>query len=257
MVSSRVCYLTLFTCTIFYIKKLAFRSSNLPYDIEQSQSIRETFIYSSLWSYRLTNGTGLRTSRTSLIQVILLLSSDIETCPGPIDKCSSCFKALNKKQSRMSCSQRKFSPEMLLFRRQRSLVLNLVNTSITFKMELIEINKKMFIVMTTLNSASMSLKRALKLCIKTIEVFWQTKVTSAKSGVVLRIYTFFRSVKHIYPAKAKQGYTFIANQGILVKVEVSVFLFLHLFPFKDEWILKNRMLNTSGLKYYFLKPKVF
>ena len=101
-------------------------------------------------------------------------------------------------------------------------------------MELIEINKKMFIVMTTLNSASLSLKRALKFCIKTLEVCWQKKVKSAKSWVVLRIYTFFRSVKHIYPAKVNQGYTFIANRGILVKVEVLVFLFLHPFPFKDE-----------------------
>lgn len=101
-------------------------------------------------------------------------------------------------------------------------------------MELIEINKKMFIVMTPLNSASLSLKRALKFCIKTLEVCWQTKVKSAKSWVVLRIYTFFRSVKHIYPAKVNQGYTFIANQGMLVKVEVLVFLFLHPFPFKDE-----------------------
>ena len=126
-----------------------------------------------------------------------------------------------------------FSPEMLLLRRQRSRVI-LVTSSTTSKIELIEINKKMFIVMTSLKSTSLSLKRAFKFCIKTLEVCWQTKVTSAKSWVVLGIYTFFRLVKHINPAKAKQGSTFIVNQGILVKVEVLVFIFLHIFPFKDK-----------------------
>ena len=41
----------------------------------------------------------------SLIQLLLLLSGDIETCPGPMDRCGSCLKALKKTQSRMSCSQ--------------------------------------------------------------------------------------------------------------------------------------------------------
>ena len=50
-------------------------------------------------------GTGPRTSRTSLIQLLVLLSGDIETCPGPIDRCGLFPKALKKNQSRMSCSQ--------------------------------------------------------------------------------------------------------------------------------------------------------
>ena len=99
------CYFALFTFAIFYIKKQAFCSSNVLYDVEQRHGLQETFIYSSLWSYRRINGTGLRTSRTSLIQLLLLLSGDIETCPGPIDRCGSCSKALKKNQSRMSCSQ--------------------------------------------------------------------------------------------------------------------------------------------------------
>ena len=46
------CYFALFALSIFYIKKQAFCSSNLLYDTEQSQGLQETFIYSSLWSYR-------------------------------------------------------------------------------------------------------------------------------------------------------------------------------------------------------------
>lgn len=123
----------------------------------------------------------------------------------------------------------------------------LVTSSTTSKVELIEINKKMFIVMTSLNSISLSLKRALKFCIKTLEVCWQTKVTSAKSWVVLRIFTFFRSVTHILPRKRSTATRLLQNQGILVLLEVLVFIFLYLFPLKYEWI-SNKMLNTSGLK---------
>ena len=88
MASLRVvaCYFALFAFIVFYIKKQAFCSSTVLYDMEQSQDLQETFIYSSLWSYRRINGTGLRTSKTSLIQLLLLLSGDIETCPGPIDR---------------------------------------------------------------------------------------------------------------------------------------------------------------------------
>jgi len=100
-----VCYFALFTFAIFYIKKQAFCSSNALYDMEQSQDLQETFIYSSLWSYHRINGIGHRTSRTSLIQLLLLLSGDIETCPGLIDRCGSCLKALKKRQSRMVYSQ--------------------------------------------------------------------------------------------------------------------------------------------------------
>ena len=99
------CYFALFTFAIFYIKKEAFCSSNVLYDMEQNQGLQETFIYSSLWSYRRINGNGLRTSRSSLIQLRLLLSGDIESCPGPSDRCGLCLKALKKNQSRMSCSQ--------------------------------------------------------------------------------------------------------------------------------------------------------
>ena len=100
-----MCYVALFTFAIFYVKKQAFCSSNRLYDVERSQGLQETFIYASLWSYRRINGTGLRTSRTSLLQLLLLLSGDVETCPGPVAKCGSCLKAVKKNQSRTSCSQ--------------------------------------------------------------------------------------------------------------------------------------------------------
>ena len=73
---------------------------------------------------------------------------------------------------------------------------------ITPKMELTKINKKMFIDMTSLNLANLSLKRASRFYIKTLEVWWQTEATSAKSCMVSGIYTFSRLVKHIYPPKA-------------------------------------------------------
>ena len=52
------------------------------------------------------------------------------------------------------------------------------------------------------------------------------------------------------PSKAKQrsklrATRLLQNQGILVKVEVLVFIFHHLFPFKDKWISNKRMLNAS------------
>ena len=98
-------YFALFTFAVFYIKKQTFCSPNVLYDMEQNQRLQDTFIYSSLWSYRRINGTGLRTSQTSLFQLLLLLSGDIETCPGPSDRGGLCLKALKKNQSRMSCSQ--------------------------------------------------------------------------------------------------------------------------------------------------------
>ena len=65
----------------------------------------KTAIYSSLWSFRRINEIELRTSRTSLITLMLLLSGDIETCPGPIDRCGWYLTALKKRKSRMACSQ--------------------------------------------------------------------------------------------------------------------------------------------------------
>ena len=91
----------------------------------------------------------------------------------------------------------------------------LVTSSKTSRMGLIEINKKMFIIMTSLNSTILPLKRALKFCIKTFEVCWRTKVTSATSWVVLRIYSFFHQWNTFIPESEAEvqieGYTFIVK----------------------------------------------
>ena len=75
------------------------------------------------------------------------------------------------------------------------------------------------------------------------------------------IHIFSLSETHLSPETKPRSKLKIArllqSQGLLVKVEVLVFTFLHLFPFKDGWISNKRILNASGLKYYFLKPKAF
>ena len=100
-----LCYVALFAFTVFYVKEQAFCSSDQLYDVEQNHGPKETFIYSSLWSFRRISGTGLRTSRTSLLQLLLLLSGDVETCPGPVARCGLCLKTVRKNQSRMSSTQ--------------------------------------------------------------------------------------------------------------------------------------------------------
>lgn len=124
-------------------------------------------------------------------------------------------------------------------------------------MELIEISKKMFIVMTSLNSASMSLKRALKLCIKTIEVCWQTKVTSAKSWVVLRIYTFFLVSETHLPRESEAGLHVYcksrdSGQGGGVGVSVSSSI-----PFQRRMNLEEQDVEYIRIEILFPKTKGF
>lgn len=258
------CYFALFALSIFYIKKQAFCSSNLLYDTEQSQGLQETFIYSSLWSYRRLSGTGLRTSRTSLIQLLLLLSGDIETCPGPSDRCGLCLKGLKKNQSRMSCSQCHLKFHLKCFCSDDSG--GKCNSCLSNNNDIqdgADQDQQEYVHRYDIPELSeLVSKKGLKILHQTLEVCWQTKVSSVKSWMALGIYTFSRSLKHICPPKAKSKSKLkvtrlLQGQGLLVKVEVLVFIFLHLFPFKDEWISNRRMLNASGLKYYFLKLKAF
>ena len=65
--------------------------------------LQETFIYSSLWSYREINAFGLRASNRSICQLLLLLCGDIEMCPGPAVKCGSCLKAMKRNHSSVLC----------------------------------------------------------------------------------------------------------------------------------------------------------
>ena len=257
-----VCYFALFTFAIFYIKKQAFCSSNALYDMEQSQDLQETFIYSSLWSYHRINGIGHRTSRTLLIQLLLLLSGDIETCPGLIDRCGSCLKALKKRQSRMVYSQCHLKFHLKCFCSDDSGVICnscLFNNNTQDGADQDQQDAQRYVIPELSELLS---KKGLKILHQNIRGLLANKVSSVKSWMALGTYTSFRSVKHIYPPKAKPRFKFkvtrlLQSQGLLVKVEVLVFIFLHLFPFKDVWISSKRILNASGLKFYFLKPKVF
>jgi hypothetical protein len=57
--------------------------------------LQESFMYSLLWNYRNGKGVYICHSRASLLQIIILMCGDIETCPGPI-RCSVCSKSVSK-----------------------------------------------------------------------------------------------------------------------------------------------------------------
>ena len=102
-----VSYLALSISAVFQIKKFAFCSSdsfNLYINhAETNLVIKESFTYSSLWIYSQEASFQLRPSRSSIMQLILLLCGDIETCPGPAIKCSTCLKTIRKNQSKINC----------------------------------------------------------------------------------------------------------------------------------------------------------
>ena len=151
--------------------------------MEQNQGLLETFFYSSLWSYRRINGTRLRTSRTSLIQLLLILSGDIETCPGPSDRCGLYLEALKKNQSMMSCSQCYLKFHLKCFCSDDSGVkcnCCLFNNNNTQDGAYQDQQKNVHRY-DILNLAILSLKRALRFCIKTLESCWKIKVSSVKS----------------------------------------------------------------------------
>lgn len=58
-------------------------------------------MYSSLWQYQLNSG--LKIQPKVALQILLLLSGDIEVCPGPSLKCSTCEKVIRKNQQRAKC----------------------------------------------------------------------------------------------------------------------------------------------------------
>ena len=96
------CYFALFASAIFNVTKKAFCSSNVLYDLEQSHGLRETFalvLPPNKWNWASIIAHVANSAPASPI-------GDIETCPGPIDRCVSCSKALKKHQSSMACSQR-------------------------------------------------------------------------------------------------------------------------------------------------------
>lgn len=99
-----MCYVALLILAIFYIKKQAFCSSSALYHEEDIKDRHETFtVYSLLWSFRQRNWIRLRAKRKSSCQILVLLCGDVETCPGPVTRCSSCNKSVRNSQSRISC----------------------------------------------------------------------------------------------------------------------------------------------------------
>ena len=56
-----------------------------------------------MWSYRKKYGLCFKSSRKSLLQLLLLACGDIETCPGPM-KCFDCKKKIEKRSTKVQCS---------------------------------------------------------------------------------------------------------------------------------------------------------
>lgn len=94
-----VSYTALCIFASLYVKKQAFCTSNLLYQVED-----ELTIYSSLWSYRQINGLAHRVTKPNVCQLLLLLCGDVEICHGPNSGCGLCLKTVRRNQSRISCS---------------------------------------------------------------------------------------------------------------------------------------------------------
>ena len=83
--------------SLFAMKKVAFTQANsVCYSFHGEDIIEssETFIVSSLWSYKQTHAMVLRPK--NVIRILLIISGDIETCPGPIVKCNCCGKGIRE-----------------------------------------------------------------------------------------------------------------------------------------------------------------
>ena len=73
--------LTLFVKKPTFITCEPVRYSWSYYDIDSVTFVENSYIYQSIWQYKLQCGIKLR--QTYALQLILLLSGDIEICPGP------------------------------------------------------------------------------------------------------------------------------------------------------------------------------
>lgn len=69
---------------------------------------RETFASTSLWVHKGGKFTfSVRSSKRSLINLLILMCADVQPCPGPLAKqlsCSACLKTIRKNQARMQRS---------------------------------------------------------------------------------------------------------------------------------------------------------
>ena len=69
-----------------------------------SDDVKESFIHSSIWQLQQGKATFIRSRTRCVLQLLLLLAGDIETCPGPRGiRCPSCLKCIRKNQSSAAC----------------------------------------------------------------------------------------------------------------------------------------------------------
>ena len=82
---------------IFYRRRSEFSSSNsvcYSFKLEEIEDVENTHIYSSLWQYNMDYGIKLRSK--AAVQLLLILSGDIELCPGPNTRCETSFENITK-----------------------------------------------------------------------------------------------------------------------------------------------------------------
>ena len=97
---------------IFAIKKPSFTCENKVYYLFDNGVLEpdtnETFILSSLWQFRQQNGMNLRFK--DALRILLIISGDVELCPGPLTKCNQCNKGIRKNIIKCKSCIQKFHP---------------------------------------------------------------------------------------------------------------------------------------------------
>ena len=106
-----VCVTTLLLIAVVQINKCTFCSGDsfnlIANHAGPVYEIQDSYIFSSLWQIRKSSGILLRPTRPAIERLIglILICGDIESCPGPTIRCSSCAQTIRKNQSRIQCSQ--------------------------------------------------------------------------------------------------------------------------------------------------------
>ena len=92
--------------SIICIKKPSFMNANsvcYSFRGELANDINISWIATSLWVNRQENKLHLGQESHVGLALLLLLSGDIELCPGPCMKCLTCSKSIRKNQSQEKC----------------------------------------------------------------------------------------------------------------------------------------------------------
>ena len=102
MIAKLLCFILVTFC----VKKPSYISANsVCYSFygEEALDTISLNIASSIWQYKLDNYCySLRPKHA--LKILLIISGDIELCPGPCSKCNVCGKGIRKNQSCVSCS---------------------------------------------------------------------------------------------------------------------------------------------------------